>query len=146
MKSFRIKHADGPGAIEFFDRDPVDSTCPMTTCWVTLTGPGLSASRRLYALDEPVDSIARLFTEMAQQWTGWPGALTWSAIDGEISLRCTIDRAGHVAIRVDLRRSALDEDWSVEGTIAAEAGQLEAIAREAEAFFETCREPMAASH
>jgi len=87
--------------------------------------------------------FARLFAEMSQRSTGWPGALTWSAIEGEISLRCTIDCSGHVAILVNLRRGPLGEDWSVEATIAAEAGQLEAIAREAEAFFGTCREPIA---
>jgi hypothetical protein len=55
--------------------------------------------------------------------------------EGELDLRCTQDRAGHVSLRVALRPGPAHEDWAVQATIMAEAGQLEELARRASLFF-----------
>jgi len=41
----------------------------------------------------------------------------------------------HIAIRVELRSGHMDDDWRVEATVMAEAGQLEAIGHRAASFF-----------
>ena len=140
MQTFRIKNADGEGAIEFFERNPPDPDRPMVTCWVKLTGPGLSATRRLSMVPELEESPPPLFAEMAERWRGWEGELCWSPRDGGLTLRCSQDHSGHVSIRITLDRGSLDQDWVVQSTVMTEAGQLDAITRSAKTFFGVCRE------
>ncbi|RLT18034.1 MAG: hypothetical protein DWI28_05245 [Planctomycetota bacterium] len=72
---------------------------------------------------------------MARQWAGWSGELVWESLEGELAIRCSRDRVGHIFIRVELRSGPYTEDWRVVVTVLAEAGQLETIARRAEMFF-----------
>jgi hypothetical protein len=72
---------------------------------------------------------------MSERWSGWPGALTWDSLEGELSLSCTQDPLGLVAIRVELRSGPMADDWQVQATIMTEAGQLEALSRRAALFF-----------
>jgi hypothetical protein len=72
---------------------------------------------------------------MAVNWNGWQGEVTWASLGGELNLRCSQGRAGHVTIRVDLRSGPGENDWAVHSTIMTEAGQLDEIARQAERFF-----------
>jgi hypothetical protein len=80
-------------------------------------------------------SPALLFADMARQWAGWPGALVWESLEGELALRCSHDGLGHIAIRAELRSGTIPEDWCVEATVLVEAGQLDRIARGAAQFF-----------
>lgn len=137
MSSFRIDNADGPGSLEFFDRNPEDASQPMHSCWVRLTGPDLSATRRLDTIEACPVSPANLFTRMAERWRGWRGEMSWSLVEGDLNLKCTQDRAGHVNIRVELRRGWNERDWVVTNQLTAESGQLDEIARDARAFFGT---------
>ena len=72
---------------------------------------------------------------MAASWRGWQDELNWSSPEGELTLSCTQDRAGHVFIKVELRSGPIEEDWTIRATVMAEAGQLEGLARHAESFF-----------
>jgi hypothetical protein len=131
MGSFVIRDVDGEGFLEFFERTPTDSDRPIERFQVRLTDFELSAVARVYAYGHP----APLFAQMAAHWRGWQGTFAWEALEGELQLRCSQDRAGHVAIQVELRSGPTPGDWTVRSTVMAEAGQLEDIARRAASFF-----------
>jgi hypothetical protein len=78
---------------------------------------------------------APLFADMARSWSGWPGELVWESLEGELALRCSHDRLGHISIRIELRSGDMPDDWLVVATVMAEAGQLEDIALRATVFF-----------
>ncbi|MDR3637003.1 MAG: DUF6228 family protein [Isosphaeraceae bacterium] len=134
MESFSIKSASGVGILEFFDRLPADPNVPIEGFWTRITDLNISAAAEVYA-GYANEHPALLFVEMAQQWRGWPEELHWRSLEGELSLHCTQDRAGHVSIRVDLRSGPMEWNWSVHATIMSEAGQLDEMARRAVAFF-----------
>jgi hypothetical protein len=136
MDSFLIRSAPGTGSLEFFERTPADPTRPVERYKVRLDGEDLSAVGRVYTStggDDP--HPGPLFARMSAHWRGWEGELSWSSPEGELTLHCTQDRTGHVAIRVELRSGSPSSDWSVRTTVMAEAGQLEELARQAAQFF-----------
>ena len=134
MDEFFIPSAAGDGGLLFFQRSPPDPTIPIDGFWVRVTDQNLSAAAQVYAGYAPSHPVS-LFAEMAQQWAGWSGELVWESLEGELKIRCSRDRVGHIFIRVELRAGQMPEDWRVIATVLAEAGQLEGIARRAELFF-----------
>jgi hypothetical protein len=134
LDEFLIPSAAGDGGLPFFQRAPPDPTKPITGFWVRVTDQNLSAAAQVYAGYAP-SHPAPLFAEMARQWAGWSGELTWQSLEGELTIRCSRDRVGHIFIRVELRSGQMPKDWRVVATVLAEAGQLEGIARRAELFF-----------
>src|SRR5688500_1923499 len=112
MDSFIIKHVDGEGGLEFFDRTPPDPDRPIERFCVRITALGLSATVSVYAggLDYGAFNPTALFRDMAANWRGWEGELAWGSVYCELVLACTIDRCGHVAIRV-----AVQPDYSPAG-------------------------------
>ena len=134
MDSFVIRDANGAGALEFFERTPGDTRAPIERFKVRLTGLDLSAVCRVYAGCED-SHPAPLFARMSAHWRGWEGAFEWQSPEGELSLRCGQDRAGHVYLRVGLRSGPGEADWALQTTVMAEAGLLEEIARQAALFF-----------
>jgi hypothetical protein len=134
LDEFLIPSADGLGGMLFYDRLPVDRAKSMEEFWVRVTDHNLTAAGQVYAGYAPRNP-ALLFADMAGQWSGWAGELVWESLEGELALRCTHDRLGHISIRVQLRSGPMPYDWRVAATIMAEAGQLENIARSAVVFF-----------
>jgi hypothetical protein len=134
MESFVIRNTAGSGMLEFFERTPVDPRLPIERFKVRLTGLDLSAVARIYA-GAGAGHPATMFAQMAAQWNGWQGEIAWESLEGELALRCTQDRTGHVSIVVVLRSGPSKADWMVEATVVAEAGQLEEIAHRAGLFF-----------
>jgi hypothetical protein len=134
MESFVIRNTAGSGTLEFFERTPVDPRLPIERFKVRLTGLDLSAVSRVYA-GSGAGHPAAMFAQMAAYWRGWQGEFAWESSDGELALRCTRDRTGHISIGVVLRSGPSKADWMVEATVVAEAGQLEEIASRAEPFF-----------
>jgi hypothetical protein len=120
--------------LEFFERTPPDPRRPLERFKVRLTGLDLEAIVRVYA-EGGDPHPAPLFAQMAAHWRGWQGQFAWDAAHGGLALRGEQDRAGHVALRVELRCGPSDDDWSVRATVMAEAGQLEDLARRSAAFF-----------
>jgi len=131
---FLIESASGAGAIKFLDRRPADVELPSEEFRVTVSNVNLSASGRIYA-DCGGSHPATLFSEMAERWRGWTGELVWESLEGDLCLRCTQDRTGHVSILVELHSGSMEWGWSIRATIMVETGQLELIARRAELFF-----------
>ena len=134
MDEFLIPSAAGDGGLLFFQRAPPDPSMPIDGFWVRVTDHNLSAEAQVYAGYAP-SHPGPLFADMARQWAGWSGELVWQSLEGELTIRCSRDRVGHIFIRVELRSGQMPEDWRVVATVSAEAGQLEGIARRAELFF-----------
>jgi Family of unknown function (DUF6228) len=134
MNSFVIRSASGAGSLEFFERTPTATSRPIERFKVRLTDHELSAVGRVYFADASSDPGA-LFTELAATWRGRRGELAWESPAGELTLRCTQDRAGHVFLRVELRSGPSENDWTAQATIVAEAGQLDELANQAAQFF-----------
>ncbi len=107
---------------------------PIEGFWVRVTDQNLVAAVPVYAGYAPAHPVP-LFTEMAQKWSAWSGELVWQSLEGELTIRSSRDRVGHVFIRVELRSGQMPEDWRVSANVLAEIGQLESIARRAKSFF-----------
>jgi hypothetical protein len=134
MDTFVIANASGTGALEFFERTPADPQRPLERFMVRLTAQDLCAVGRVYRCHTETHPGA-LFAQMAASWRGWRGEFVWDSLEGELDLRCTQDRTGHVFLRVALRSGATENDWVVAATVVTEAGQLEGLARRAACFF-----------
>ncbi len=137
MDEFLVPSVSGSGGLLFFDRAPLDPAQIIHGFWVRITDHHLSAIGQVDAGNDEYGPFhpAGLFARMSERWSGWPGALTWSSLEGELSLSCTQDPLGHVAIRVELRSGPMADDWRAQATIMTEAGQLEALSRRAALFF-----------
>lgn len=137
LDEFLIPSAAGSGGLLFHDRSPVDPAEPIDGFSVRVTDHNLSAIAHVYAGVSGCapSHPAPLFVDMARKWSGWPGELVWESLEGELALRCSHDRLGHISIRVELRSGQMPDDWRVGATVMAEAGQLEDIARRAALFF-----------
>jgi uncharacterized protein (DUF2249 family) len=134
MDSLVIRSASGPGSLEFLERTPAATSLPIERYKVKLTDQDLVAIGRVYYVHADTNP-APLFAQMAANWKGWQGAFAWESLEGELSLRCSQDRAGHVLIRVELRSGGTAGDWMVQATVMTEAGQLEALAEGVQRFF-----------
>jgi hypothetical protein len=105
---------------------------------VVFSSVSLSASHRVWVYTGDCEQLVCLFVEMAENWTGWEGAKTWDAIEGDFTLSCTSDRLGHITLEVELVGRDDPELWSAKFNIEVEAGQLEKIANEIKELFSRC--------
>jgi Family of unknown function (DUF6228) len=78
---------------------------------------------------------AQLFNELAANWNGWEGTKVWRAIEGELELKATSDRLGHVTLAVAVSPYPSAGQWSAQAEVTVEAGQLERLASDARLFF-----------
>lgn len=134
VDEFLIPSASGSGGLLFYDRSPFDPTQAIGRFRVRVTDHNLSADAQVwagYSAGHPL----RLFEDMARQWSGWPAELVWESLEGELAVKCSHYRRGHISIRVEVRSGCMPDDWQVSATVMAEAGQLEAIAQQAASFF-----------
>ena len=94
-----------------------------------------SASKRVCCYTDP-GGIASLFDDAAAHWRGWSGTKRWESIEGELTLELTADRTGHITLDVTINNDLGGPDsWRVHSQLALEAGQLEALARDAAKTF-----------
>jgi hypothetical protein len=128
-----IKSLSGFVELQFSEPEGLRQRAGKEYYRVTIRGHDLLASLKVYAF-EPHVGLAEFFEELALHWRGWKGEKKWSSLEGELSLICTSDGFGHVAIEVVLNSRA-GGGWSVRGTLHAEAGQLEQIASDVKKFF-----------
>ena len=75
-----------------------------------------------------------LFAEMADAWRGWEGTKEWTALEGELCLKASHDRLGHINLEVRMR-SGHPADWQLETSLELQAGQLEALSRDVGKLF-----------
>lgn len=98
-----------------------------------LVGSHLSAT--VLVIDSHPELWSRFFRDLATHWSGWEGSKEHSSLEGHLSLSCTIDRLGHVSVRVAVQGESFEPSWRAEDVIHLEAGQLTDLARSAEAYF-----------
>jgi hypothetical protein len=77
--------------------------------------------------------IGAFFTDISENWDGWSGNKEWGSLEGEIKLKASCDRLGHIFLSVQLANEA-PPIWEVQAELLLEAGQLEKIAKEARTF------------
>lgn len=128
MPKVTIKSANTEAKLEFSDVGTEYFT-------VEFSSVSLSALHRVWVYTGDYERLANLFLEMAKNWTGWDGAKTWNATEGDFNLSCTSDKLGHIGLNAELVGRDAPELWSVEFKIEMEAGQLEKIANEMMALF-----------
>jgi hypothetical protein len=108
------------------------------TVQTTLLLPGLRAEVAVWlGVDEavrptPDGGLSAFFANLAQEWRGWDGHRRWSAYAEGLQLEARMDRLGHVTLHVVLQRSG---DWTIEGDVVLDAGQLAGVANEVDALF-----------
>ena len=85
--------------------------------------------------DDHFEALSAFFRDLSDHWRGWEGNKSWESLEGELSLTASIDKAGHVSLRVVLTDVAVAERWRAEATIFLDAGGLEGIARGIDQFF-----------
>ena len=96
--------------------------------------PGINAATEVYLLGG-CDGLGEFWRELAEDWRGWRGVRSWGSLEGDLQLSATSDRLGHVPVEVRLREGA-PYRWQMNGILELEAGRLEHIAKEAQAFCE----------
>jgi hypothetical protein len=132
--SFTLVSVQGGNSLEF-----KGAIVRSTNSWeevtyvATLVGGSLSATVRV--TDAHADSWSVFFRDLAKHWRGWDGPKTQASLEENLRLSCTIDRLGHVSVHVILQGEAYAPRWRAEDVIHLEAGQLDEIARSAEAYF-----------
>ncbi len=104
---------------------------------VEMTNPEYSGAVRVWAYTD-AQGLADLFAAIAENWKGWQGEKKWSSIEGEFSIIATSDKLGHISLAIEMHHDfGATEPWRLKATVAVDAGQLNAIAKEAEDFFKT---------
>ena len=78
---------------------------------------------------------SQLFQELATHWSGWSGPKVWRAMEGELEIAATSDSVGHIKFELKVPTYSEASHWSASAWVVVEAGQLERLAREAQAFF-----------
>jgi hypothetical protein len=104
-----------------------------TSYVVALLGDRMSANLDVY--DVQPHQWTAFFTDLADHWKGWTGEKTHESLEGHLRVSCTMDRIGHVELRVQLRGDTAGAGWRAEDTVYLAAGQLDAIARAAATYF-----------
>jgi hypothetical protein len=76
------------------------------------------------------------FADLATNCTGWDGDKYHASMDGNLLVAANCDAAGHVQLSLTLHGPDFEPDWTVEVCIPIVAGNLDALAKDARAFFD----------
>jgi hypothetical protein len=126
-----IKSVRDGKKIELSWPDPRESFASHIKVRVVGLGVDVSADVDLYT-SEP---LPKFFENLANSWTGWEGERRWTSLEEELKLSASIDRTGHVTIRVGLMSGHHMYAWRLETAVELESGQLEALAKDMALFF-----------
>lgn len=106
--------------------------------FVEVIDDGIAASGWATFEGQTPRTLRDFLTWLDQDWRGWPGTRTWTAMENEMTLEATHDGTGHVQIAVTLRRGERTYDpdaWSARIVLTLEAGeQLHELASAADQF------------
>lgn len=131
---FSLKSADSSVRIEFVGSVPDGlNDWDGSTLDITLSGGAVHASVSAY--DVRFHQWAEFFATLASDWHSLSGELEHESLEGHLRLTATVDRLGHVTLRVRLCGGSSPTDWMAQDVIALEIGQLESIAARARSFF-----------
>jgi hypothetical protein len=116
--------------LELSEREGLRRTDGSEYFRVAIRSHNLSASIQVYAWNPFGSRLEQFFEDVAANWRGWDGEKKWTSLEGELSLVCTSDSLGHIAIEVTLY-----DGWSVRHVFYVDAGQLEQLASDIKNFF-----------
>ena len=112
---------DAPRTLVFSDPQ-FQGALPAEYLTLTVTGPGMSASRQVYAgCDGGFTALSAYFTGLAEDWRGWQGERVFESIEGDLRIHATHD--GHVNLRALLWESTVSDGWRMEATVRIDAGE-----------------------
>jgi hypothetical protein len=103
---------------------------------VRLEGCSATAEIRVWGYTD-CELLLDMFDAMEAAPQGWESPFEWSSIEGELTLKATSDKLGHVLINVKLydRQNGGGEAWSLSAGIETALGELPGLAAEAKKFF-----------
>jgi hypothetical protein len=131
---FRLTSVDGSSVLEFRGSIPRGlKGYDGATYMAALVGGPISAAVEVHDIQPQRWSL--FFKDLAKHWNGWEGVKTHESLEGHLRVACTTDRLGHVTVRVYLRGDMQASDWRAEDSIHLEAGQLDAVAADAQDYF-----------
>lgn len=130
MEEFEIKSAHSASRIRFFGIEG-------DYFRVEMTNPEYSGAVRVWAYTD-AHGLADFFAAIAENWKGWQGEKKWYSLEGAFSIVATSDKLGHISLAVEMHHDfGATEPWRLRATVAVDAGQLDAIAKDAKDFFKT---------
>jgi hypothetical protein len=103
---------------------------------IKIAGPAYSGIKQVYLYDGPYGLID-LFDKIAKNWKGWKGEIKWGSLENEFTISAIADKLGHIELKVQIQENTGGDFWIVNGRIMIESGQLDQIAKEIKAFFNT---------
>lgn len=135
MPAFLIKDANSSTTFRFEGDIPVGLTgYDGCTFSASISSHVLSAATTVY--DIRPDQWATFFNDLAVHWRGWQGVKDHESIEGHLRIEAeAADSLGHITLRMCLRGVDVPHLWMAEISLVVEAGQLDNLARQAQAFF-----------
>jgi hypothetical protein len=127
MEELEIKSARSGTRLRLFDMQDEH-------LWASMSNSEFSGTIQIY-MYRGLEDLVALFESMAENWRGWIGKKSWSSFEGEFVLGCMHDKLGHIAMEVEMWHGrGRWEPWYLKASLVVDAGQLEAIARDAREF------------
>ncbi|WP_445145070.1 DUF6228 family protein [Dyella sp. Tek66A03] len=135
MPDFLIKDVNSSTTLRFEGEIPTDLTgYDGCTFSVSASSHELSAVTKVY--DIRPDQWTAFFKDLAVHWRGWQGVKDHESLEGHFRLEAnTADSLGHIRLRFRLRGVDVPNLWVAEASLIIEAGQLDDLAKRAEAYF-----------
>jgi len=99
---------------------------------VELQARGMAATRRVFVYGW--SDVAGFFSDLADNWRGWPGEKTWASPEYDLTMTATHEPGSLVRIELVLQDGP-DPTWSVTTSVEVEPG--EELSRLAAAVAET---------
>jgi hypothetical protein len=119
------------GSLELKDPQPEQPVPELEYFTATVMCNGLQATSKVYAFMS--QGLAELLKQLAAEWKGWSGIRSWESLENDLKLSFSHDGLGHVTIVVELSSESLHK-WTVRVKTSIDAGELEALARQAKNF------------
>jgi hypothetical protein len=76
-----------------------------------------------------------LFEQIANEWKGWKGEISWGSLEGELDLVATSDSTGHVTFAASIRSGYIPPEARLSVEFIVEAGQMDRHHKQAKEFF-----------
>lgn len=95
----------------------------------------LDAIRSIYVHSFDLSSLAALFSDLADSWSGWEGEKSWHSIEHELLITAASDNLGHCLLTFTLQNGPNYTWRAIVGGFIVDAGEeMAAVAREISAW------------
>ena len=134
-EDLRVSFGQGSAKVTFSDIfDPYSDGFEFRHFTAEIEDKGLSASATVVTMETEA-GLAAFVTSLGNDWRGWEGTRSWSAIEGHLHINAEHDPTGKVDLLVELRQSPYPGAWSARVSITIAAGEeLRVLAEQLTAF------------